>query len=216
MAKSRGSLKNNKTHVITRKQKKKPIGMAKANSILPKTAQLWKPKGTVRENYANLGLAAKINSDSAIAVDVNARAGKLSGNKTSKLVLGTGQLQVASAGINIEESQDVGATREGEIALEEMEDRVAHAQPARLFMFEGDQEFVERLMKKHGKDNFKKMAMDMRLNPYQHTPKQISKKFDKYFRMTQESSSTALSRSGATKLPCSTWNVGPGKFKEFK
>ena len=43
---------------------------------------------------------------------------------------------------------------------------------ARTFMFEGDQEFVERLEKKYQRD-FKAMARDIKLNPYQHTPAQL-------------------------------------------
>jgi hypothetical protein len=39
-------------------------------------------------------------------------------------------------------------------------------------MFEGDQEFVERLEKKYERD-FKAMARDIKLNPYQHTPAQL-------------------------------------------
>ena len=90
--------------------------------------RLWKDKGTVRENYANLGLAAAVNADAAVAVDVHTGRGMLKGRKTSKLALGTGQLQVASSGILIEESMDVGiTTREANAAQSEMDDIVAHA-----------------------------------------------------------------------------------------
>ena len=130
--------------------------------------RLWKDKGTVRENYANLGLAAAVNADAAVAVDVHTWRGMLKGRKTSKLALGTGQLQVASSGILIEESMDVEiTTREANAAQSEMDDIVAHAAEPRLFMFEGEQEFVEALMKKYGKEDFRRMAMDMKLNPYQ-------------------------------------------------
>mmetsp|Transcript_14546 Transcript_14546/g.30118 ORF Transcript_14546/g.30118 Transcript_14546/m.30118 type:complete len:97 (+) Transcript_14546:436-726(+) len=95
-----------------------------------------------------------------------------------------------------------------------MEEAAKNAAAPRLFMFEGDQEFVEALLRKYAKDEYAKMARDMKINTYQHTPAQIRKKVEKYFKMKAEGSSKPETRGGAVKLPCSTWNVGPGKVKE--
>jgi hypothetical protein len=56
MPKSRGALKKYKTKVV--RQKKKRVSGKLRTTLLPTAAELWKEKGTVRSNYAELGLSA--------------------------------------------------------------------------------------------------------------------------------------------------------------
>lgn len=65
------------------------------------------------------------------------------------------------------EVDEAEATEEARLVANEMDEAAANAAPPRLFMFEGDQEFVEALIRKYGKDDYQKMAKDTKLNPYQ-------------------------------------------------
>ena len=69
---------------------------------------------------------------------------------------------------------------------------------------------MEKLEQKHG-SNFAAMARDAKLNVYQHTPAQLKKKFEKYHKF--RALGISKNRSGATQLPCHTYNMGPGKQK---
>eukprot|EP00960_Hanusia_phi_P043238 755949-Hanusia_phi.AAC.1 len=74
------------------------------------------------------------------------------------------------------------------------------------------QEFVEALEKKYGND-YERMAKDSKLNRLQHTPGQIRRKFEKYYKVKE--AGLVEKRGAAVKLPCHTWNAGTGKKKEF-
>ena len=56
MPKSRGAIKKYKTKVV--RQKKKRVSGKLRTTLLPTAAALWKEKGTVRSNYAELGISA--------------------------------------------------------------------------------------------------------------------------------------------------------------
>ncbi|EKX43107.1 hypothetical protein GUITHDRAFT_140689 [Guillardia theta CCMP2712] len=185
MARSRGAVKKAKAHVVTQKQKRNPL--KPISKILPKAVSVWKGKDTVRSNYEKMGLAAELNSDASIATCLSTREGLIRGKKSSSLSLSSGQIQ-------------------------EMRARVENAAPSRLFMFEGDQEFVEALQKKYGND-YERMAKDRKLNRFQHTPGQIRRKVEKYLKVKE--AGLVEKRGIATKLPCHTWNAGTGKKKEF-
>jgi hypothetical protein len=163
----------------------------------------------LRSNYANLGIAAETNNDAAVATTVHTSKGVLQGKRTSQLALQTGQLQIAGSGFALRQEGEVQDSRDRDELLADMTAR-SHAAEARTFMFEGDQEFVERLEKKYQRD-FKAMARDIKLNPYQHTPAQLKAKFAKYDKLM--ALGISKNRSGATMLPCHTYNMGPGKQK---
>lgn len=175
----------------------------------PTAAKLWKEKSTLRDNYANLGITAVTNSDAAVATVVHTTNAVVQGKRTSKLALQTGQLQIAGSGFALRQEEETHVSGDRDELLADMTER-AQAAEARTFMFEGDQEFVERLERKHQRD-FKAMARDMKLNPYQHTPAQLKAKFHKYEKLM--SLGISKNRSGATELPCHTYNMGPGKQK---
>lgn len=61
MPKSRGALKKYKTKVV--RQKKKKVSGKLRTTLLPTAAELWKEKGTVRSNYAELGISAGASED---------------------------------------------------------------------------------------------------------------------------------------------------------
>jgi len=73
---------------------------------------------------------------------------------------------VAAGGLRLE-VDDTEDTAEAKIASGEMEEAAKNAAAPRLFMFEGDQEFVEALLRKYAKDDYAKMARDMKINTYQ-------------------------------------------------
>ena len=75
MPKSRGAVKKYKTKVVS--QKKKKVSKRLRTTLLPKAAEHWKEKGTVRSNYENLGIAAEINNDAAVANAVHTSSGLL-------------------------------------------------------------------------------------------------------------------------------------------
>ena len=56
-------------------QKKKKVSGKLRTTLLPKAAELWKEKGTVRSNYENLGISAEINNDASVATTVHAKNG---------------------------------------------------------------------------------------------------------------------------------------------
>lgn len=56
-------------------QKKKKVSGKLRTTLLPKAAELWKEKSTVRTNYENLGISAEINNDAAVATTVHAKSG---------------------------------------------------------------------------------------------------------------------------------------------
>jgi hypothetical protein len=68
------------------------------------------------------------------------------------------QSQIAGSGLALVQEEVEHSTKASEELLEDMEER-ANPAVARTWMFEGDQEFVEKLEKKHG-NNFAAMARD--------------------------------------------------------
>ena len=165
MPKSRGAVKKYKVKVTT--QKKKKVSKKLRTTLLPKAAEHWKvgarvarggtsgnrhacthafvltfartqEKDTVRANYAKLGISAEINNDSAVANDVHTKEGVIEGRRTSKLALGTGQLQIAASGLALRHERAEDSSLASAELLGDMQER-ANPAVARTWMFEGDQ-----------------------------------------------------------------------------
>jgi len=211
MPRSRKSVKRVKQTVV--KQNKKRITKKVSDSIV---GSHWKEKKTLRANYASMGLAAVVNDDSAVAVKVNARTGTLDPSLTCSLALGTGQLQVAGERPLLCTEASEPAELKDQV-MKELEDAASCAAPPRVFMFEGDQDFVEKIIAKHG-DNYVAMARDIKLNTYQLTPAQLRKKVERYHKYLEERQQRGLPvagpevaarRAGNKQLPCSAWNTYP-------
>jgi hypothetical protein len=180
----------------------------------------------VRANYAAMGLAATVNSDADVANQVQTCTGRIKNkSRVSNLSIGSGQLQIAGSGALLVEGPEENPDEEQRHAVDILEEATQYPAAPRLFMFEGDQEFIEGLIAKHGETDYVKMARD-RLNVYQHTPAQIKKKVLKYiaYRASFESGERGGSkgvagmkegRKGAMKLPNSTWNTTGGKIKTW-
>lgn len=186
---------------------------------------MWKEKATVRDNYAAMGLAATVNSDASVAVDVQTCAGRIKNkSRTSNLSIGSGQLQVAGSGTTLQEMEE-DVDEERRAAVDILEEATQYPAAPRLFMFEGEQEFVEGLLSRHGEEDYAKMARD-KSNVFQHTPAQIKKKVAKYLALraawmsgerggSQGAEGMKKGRKGSMKLPNSTWNMTGGKTKTW-
>mmetsp|Transcript_56655 Transcript_56655/g.139054 ORF Transcript_56655/g.139054 Transcript_56655/m.139054 type:complete len:217 (-) Transcript_56655:342-992(-) len=215
MPRSRGAVKRTKTKVVQSRIKKKRKTMPE-----PVAGGLWKEKGTVRGNYSAMGLAAAVNQDASVAVSCVTRKGKMDPSKTTALSLGTGQLQVAGHTRMRAEIKDVTVDERSQ-AVDVITEATSYPAPPRLFMFEGDQEFVEALLAKYGESDYEKMARDKRINVYQHTPSQIRKKVEKYMKLKAEWESGERGKEGtmqsgrgrSQQLPCCTWNVKGERLK---
>mmetsp|Transcript_39323 Transcript_39323/g.76983 ORF Transcript_39323/g.76983 Transcript_39323/m.76983 type:complete len:220 (+) Transcript_39323:102-761(+) len=218
MPRSRKAVRNKSKKVTRVDAKKKFKGMKEVV-----VGGLWKEKRTVRGNYAAMGLAAAVNSDACVANDVQTSEGRIETSRTSTLTLGTGQLQVSGSGSALVGRREEHVDSHAAEAVDMLEEATQYPAPPRLFMFEGGQEFVETLLKKHGPEEYAKMARD-RANVYQHTPAQIKKKVLKYLQLkaewesgergsTQAEGGQQQGRKGSVKLPNSNWNISGQRVK---
>jgi len=94
----------------------------------PTAAKLWKEKSTLRDNYANLGIAAVTNSDAAVATVVHTSNAVVQGKRTSKLALGTGQLQIAGSGFALRQEEETQVSRDRDELLADMTERAQSAE----------------------------------------------------------------------------------------
>lgn len=176
----------------------------KPTVVDPALADSWDKKATLLQNYARLGLAASVNTETGgrepefaqldgeyseqnEAVDVS----KLTDEQVSKMI-GPGQALIERdadgnvtkmiMGQEVEyedyEAAPVKAKTPFVKRLESMSGNVVRKERK---MPKGECEFVAKLIEKH-KDDYKAMFWDMQLNPYQLTAAQLKKKCEKYLK----------------------------------
>jgi len=151
---------------VKRKAKKAPK-TAPCNE--PEVKGGWDPKKTLAANYKLLGLALNPNKVPA---------------KYTSVLVPPDELETAMS-VEVEEAEKAVDSGKGEgeshKPVDDMKKRVSELQEAHRppVLSESERNLVERLFKKFSLD-FKSMARDTKINTYQHTAKQLKRKFALY------------------------------------
>jgi nucleolar protein 16 len=166
----------------------------------PTVSQYWDPSKTVTQNFERVGLVARVNSDLAgkgVEKRIEAWQGKRMKTVMAKVENGVDNpMEIMEAdemfeqmetlfqdsgdgashddndAVEDEEEEEVGIKRK---VVEELERRAKQtSSKSTPKLSEQQQSYMKRLTSKHGND-YKKMAMDIKLNPMQYTPRQLEK-----------------------------------------
>eukprot|EP00730_Choanoeca_flexa_P018595 TRINITY_DN9049_c0_g2_i2.p1 TRINITY_DN9049_c0_g2~~TRINITY_DN9049_c0_g2_i2.p1 ORF type:complete len:198 (+),score=27.65 TRINITY_DN9049_c0_g2_i2:51-644(+) len=128
---------------------------SKVQVVNPLIAKQWDKKKTLNENFRALGLILDPNNDVA-------------GDKSRFTTRGGGVT-------NSEKPKSISTVvQELERIAAERADKTY-----KVFCSRGEVIFIQECIRKYGMD-FVKMAKDIKLNTYQHTPKQLENKVKKY------------------------------------
>lgn len=162
----------------------------------PTVSQYWDPSKTVTQNFERVGLVARVNSDLAgkgVEKKIEAWQGKRMETVMAKVDNGVDNpMEIMEADEMFEQMETLfQASEDGEShdeddkeeaedeikrkVVEELERRAQQtSSKSTPKLSEQQQSYMKRLINKHGND-YKKMAMDIKLNPMQHTPRQLEK-----------------------------------------
>mmetsp|Transcript_7015 Transcript_7015/g.12568 ORF Transcript_7015/g.12568 Transcript_7015/m.12568 type:complete len:159 (-) Transcript_7015:428-904(-) len=91
-----------------------------------------------------------------------------------------GLTAIVNTEVNQKNNEIIQIHSENTEVVEKLEKRAAIGEKERpLFMPEGEQKVIQKLMEKYGK-NYKQMERDIKLNSMQHTAKQLERKCVRY------------------------------------
>ncbi|CAN6644647.1 nucleolar protein 16 [Trichomonascus vanleenenianus] len=175
------------------KQKQKKIRIAH-NPII---AQHWDPKLTLQQNYKKLGLRAKLGRPAGgNEKEISLNAVKEEKRKSEKkLQAGEGRIIRDEEGNVVrieygkakehddsdaeEEEEWTGFEEETTEVVKQLEEAAKHALIKPRVQSEGEQDWISRLVEKHG-DDYEAMFWDKKLNVYQQSQGDLKRRVKKW------------------------------------